>query len=132
MRRLPSALAAAMLPLTLAACIANPAPEIATPPPDLPPAFFYQPDSAAGAELAALMPQGDPAWQTLSEAAIADGPSLAEALARIDSARAGARRAGADRLPNITADGDVTRNRINPAQFGQAGQQGFIPREQSS
>ncbi|MFO6428513.1 efflux transporter outer membrane subunit [Erythrobacter sp. W302b] len=132
MRRLPTALAAAMLPLTLAACIANPAPEIATPPPDLPPAFFYQPDSAAGAELAALMPQGDPAWQTLSEAAIADGPSLAEALARIDSARAGARRAGADRLPNITADGDVTRNRINPAQFGQAGQQGFIPREQSS
>lgn len=132
MRRLPSTLTAALLPLTLAACIANPAPEIATPPPDLPPAFFYQPDSAAGAELAALMPQGDPAWRTLSEAAIADGPSLAEALARIDSARAGARRAGADRLPNITADGDVTRNRINPAQFGQAGQQGFIPREQSS
>jgi NodT family efflux transporter outer membrane factor (OMF) lipoprotein len=132
MRRLPITLAAALLPLTLAACIANPAPEIATPAPDLPPAFFYQPDSAAGAELAALMPQGDPAWRTLSEAAIADGPSLAEALARIDSARAGARRAGADRLPNITADGDVTRNRINPAQFGQAGQQGFIPREQSS
>jgi multidrug efflux system outer membrane protein len=132
MRRLPSALTAALLPLTLAACIANPAPEIATPAPDLPPAFFYQPDSAAGAELAALMPQGDPAWRTLSEAAIAEGPSLAEALARIDSARAGARRAGADRLPNITADGDVTRNRINPAQFGQAGQQGFIPREQSS
>jgi multidrug efflux system outer membrane protein len=132
MRRLPSTLAAALLPLTLAACIANPAPEIATPAPDLPPAFFYQPDSAAGAELAALMPQSDPAWRTLSEAAIAEGPSLAEALARIDSARAGARRAGADRLPNITADGDVTRNRINPAQFGQAGQQGFIPREQSS
>jgi NodT family efflux transporter outer membrane factor (OMF) lipoprotein len=132
MRRLPSALAGALLPLTLAACIANPAPEIATPAPDLPPAFFYQPEGAAGAELAALMPQGDPAWRTLSEAAIAEGPSLAEALARIDSARAGARRAGADRLPNITADGDVTRNRINPAQFGQAGQQGFIPREQSS
>ncbi len=132
MRRLPTALTAALLPLTLAACIANPAPEIATPAPDLPPAFFYQPDSAAGAELAGLMPQGDPAWRTLSEAAIADGPSLAEALARIDSARAGARRAGANRLPNITADGDVTRNRINPAQFGQAGQQGFIPREQSS
>ena len=83
MRRLPTALAAAMLPLTLAACIANPAPEIATPAPDLPPAFFYQPDSAAGAELAALMPQGDPAWRALSEAAIADGPSLAEALARL-------------------------------------------------
>ena len=47
-------------------------------------------------------------------------------------ARAGARRAGAERLPNITADGDVTRNRINTAQFGAAGQQGFIPEEQTS
>ena len=80
MRRLPTALTAALLPLTLAACIANPAPEIATPAPELPPAFFYQPDSAAGAELAALMPQGDPAWRALSEAAIADGPRLAARL----------------------------------------------------
>lgn len=131
MRRL-SLFAASLLPLALAACMANPAPEIATPTPELPPAFFFQPEGAAGAELAALMPQGDPAWRTLSQAALAEGPSLAEALARIDAARAGARRAGAERLPNITADGDVTRNRINPAQFGQAGQQGFIPREQTS
>lgn len=123
---------AALLPLTLAACAMQPAPEIATPTPDLPPAFFFQPEASTGAALAALMPQDDPAYRTLADAAIADGPSLAEALARIDAARAGARRAGAERLPNITADGDVTRNRINTAQFGQAGQQGFIPAEQTS
>lgn len=131
MRRAPR-LAAALLPLALAACALQPAPEIATPTPELPPAFFFRPEAGAGAELAALLPQDDPAWQTLSQAAIAEGPSLAEALARIDTARAGARRAGAERLPNITADTSVTRNRINPAQFGQAGQQGFIPREQTS
>lgn len=124
--------AATLLPLTLAACMANPAPEIATPTPDLPPAFFFQPEAGTGAQLAALLPQGDPAWRTLSAAAIAEGPSLGEALARIETARAGARRAGAERLPDVTADGGVTRNRINPAQFGQAGQQGFIPREQTS
>ena len=132
MRRLPPSLAVALLPLTLAACIANPAPEIATPTPELPRAFLFQPEGATSAELAALMPADDPAWRMLSEAAIANGPSLAEAVARIDSARAGARRAGAERSPNIAADGDVTRNRINTAQFGQAGQQGFIPAEQTS
>lgn len=122
----------ALLPLALAACVMQPAPEIATPAPELPPAFFFRPEASTGAALAALLPQSDPAWQTLSAAAIAQGPSLAEALARIDTARAGARRAEAERLPNVTAGADVTRNRINPAQFGQAGQQGFIPREQTS
>ena len=122
----------AVLPLALAACVMQPAPEIATPAPDLPPAFFFRPEGSMQAELAALLPQSDPAWQMLSQAAIAQGPSLAEALARIDTARAGARRAGAERLPNIGAGADVTRNRINPAQFGEAGQQGFIPREQTS
>ncbi|UYV15845.1 efflux transporter outer membrane subunit [Porphyrobacter sp. ULC335] len=131
MRRISSA-AVALLPLALAACVMQPAPEIATPAPDLPQAFFFQPDGGTGTALAALMPEGDPAYRALSQAALAQGPSLAEAVARIDAARAGARRAGAERLPNIGADGDVTRNRINPAQFGQAGQQGFIPREQTS
>ncbi len=131
MRR-PAAYAMALLPLTLAACAMQPAPEIATPTPDLPPAFFFKPEGGTSAGLAALMPAGDPAYRSLSEAALANGPSLAEAVARIDAARAGARRAGAERLPNISADADVTRNRINPAQFGQAGEQGFIPREQTS
>lgn len=120
------------LSLSLAACAAGPAPEVATPPPALPDAFFYQPDSSTEAALDALLPQDDPAFAGLSQAAIAGAPSLAEALARIEAARAGAARAGAERLPNISAQSTVTENRINTAQFGQAGQQGFIPEVQTS
>jgi NodT family efflux transporter outer membrane factor (OMF) lipoprotein len=125
-------LTTSLLALTLAACSANPAPDIATPTPALPQAFFFAPDAGTEASLAALMPQDDPAYRALSDAALAGAPDLAEAAARIEAARAGARRAGAERLPNITADGNVRQNRINTAQFGQAGQQGFIPEEQTS
>ena len=118
--------------LSLAGCAAGPAPEVATPPPALPDGFFYQPDNSTEAGLDALLPQDDPAFASLSQAAIEDAPSLAEALARIETARAGAARAGAERLPNISAQGTVTENRINTAQFGQAGQQGFIPEVQTS
>lgn len=131
MRR-PLLVATALMPLTLAACAMQPAPEIATPTPELPAAYFFAPDGTTKTGLAALMPENDPAYRALSQAAIAGAPNLAEALARIDAARAGARGAGAERLPNITADGSVRRNRINTAQFGQAGQQGFIPEEQTS
>jgi multidrug efflux system outer membrane protein len=125
-------LIASLLAPTLAACSVNPAPDIATPTPELPQAFFFGPDTGTQSSLAALMPANDPAYRALSDAAIASAPSLAEAAARIDAARAGARGAGAARLPNITADGNVRQNRINTAQFGQAGQQGFIPEEQTS
>lgn len=127
------ALRLAFLPmvLALAGCVANPKPEIATPTPELPAAFFHAPPSETAASLAALMPEGDPAYRALSAAALAEAPSLAEAAARIEAARAGARRAGAERLPNISADASIRQNRINPAQFGQAGQQGIIPAEQT-
>jgi multidrug efflux system outer membrane protein len=125
-------LVTSLLAMTLAACSANPAPDIATPAPELPEAFFFAPDNGTQTSLAALMPTDDPAYRALSDAAIAGAPSLAEAAARIDAARAGARGAGAARLPNITADGNVRQSRINTAQFGQAGQQGFIPEEQTS
>jgi multidrug efflux system outer membrane protein len=125
-------LSAALLPLALGACMMQPAPEIATPVPELPAAFFFAPDTGTQSALSALMPGDDPAYRTLSQAALAEAPSLAEAAARVEAARAGARRAGAERLPNITADGSVRRNRINTAQFGAAGQQGFIPAEQTS
>lgn len=125
-------LLAALLPLMLAACSANPAPVIATAAPDVPDAYFFAPDAGTQSSLAALMPVNDPAYRALSDAATAGAPSLAEAAARIEAARAGARRAGAERLPNITADGDITRSRINTAQFGTAGEQGLIPEEQTS
>ena len=68
----------------------------------------------------------------MAKQAIDESPTLAEALARVDAARGLAARSGAERLPNISADGNITRNRINPAQFGDAGAAGFIPREQTS
>lgn len=127
-----AALATALvLPALLGGCVMQPAPEIATPAPELPRAFFFQPQGKVGDALAALLPADDPAFRALSQAALAEAPSLAEAAARIESARAGARRAGAERLPNITADGSIRQNRINPAQFGPAGEQGLIPSEQT-
>lgn len=135
MRPLPyrrALFAAALLPLMLGACVMQRAPDIATPVPELPDTFWFQPDAGAQSTLAALMPADDPAYRALSDAGLADAPILAEALARIESARAGARRAGAERLPNITADASAQQNRINTSQFGQAGQQGFVPKEQTS
>lgn len=129
MRRLSLA-GAALLPLALAACAS--VPEVATPQPELPRAFFFAPETGTGTALAALMPTGDPAYAALSQAALANAPNLAEAAARIDAARAGARGAGAARLPNITADASIVQNRQNLARFGAVGQQGFIPREQTS
>ncbi|MDJ0642305.1 MAG: efflux transporter outer membrane subunit [Erythrobacter sp.] len=125
-------LAAIALTAALGACVAGPAPEIATPTPQLPTNFLYAPDQSTSASLDGLLPTGDPAFRELSSRALDSAPSLAEALARIEGARAGARRAGAERLPRIDADANVTENRINPAQFGDAGQGGFIPRSQTS
>ncbi|MHA7820196.1 MAG: efflux transporter outer membrane subunit [Erythrobacter sp.] len=106
------------LGVSLTACVAGPAPEIATPPPELPADYFYAPNRDSRTALDALLPTNDAAFLVLAGAALERGPSLAEALARVDAARAGARRAGAERLPNVGADANVTGSRINPNQFG--------------
>ncbi len=112
----------ALLPLTFAlalgACVAGPPPEVATPTPELPTNFLYAPDGRTSASLAALLPSGDPAFSILADRALENAPSLAEALARVEAARAGARRAGAERLPRVDADANVTGTRTNPNQFG--------------
>jgi NodT family efflux transporter outer membrane factor (OMF) lipoprotein len=110
-------LLAAASTLSLAACVAGPAPEIATPPPVLPESFLYAPNATQGATLAALLPNGDPAFEVLSAQALAASPILGEALARIEQARAGADRAAAQRLPEVGVNGGVTGTRSNPAQF---------------
>ncbi|MFL0355505.1 efflux transporter outer membrane subunit [Erythrobacter sp. GH1-10] len=107
-----------LLALALGACVAGPPPEIATPTPELPQDFFYRGDAATEASLSALLPSDDPAYQALSEAALANSPGLGEALARVEAARAGARRAGAERLPSIGAEASITGQRTNPNQFG--------------
>ena len=131
MTRISRLAIACSLAATLSACVFNPAPKVATPPPELGPSYFYAPSTNTAASVDALLPYGDAAFADLSEKALISAPSLAEALARVDAARAGAARAGAERLPNITADASVTENRINPNQFGEAGASGLIPSTQT-
>jgi len=102
----------------LAGCVAGPPPEIATPVPVLPANYLYATPSDEAGSLAALLPRDDPAFDRLAAQALAGSPTLGEALARIEQARAGADRAAAGRLPNIGASVSVTGQRTNPAQFG--------------
>jgi NodT family efflux transporter outer membrane factor (OMF) lipoprotein len=115
----PRALTALPALLALSACAAGPAPKVETPPPVLPQVFLLAPDEATAASLAALLPSDDPAFRVLSERAMAGAPTLGEALARIEQARAAANRAGAERAPDIGVNGSVTGTRSNPAQFAQ-------------
>lgn len=103
--------------LAVAACAAGPGrpPDAAV---SLPPAFRFAPDTAAQGSLAALVPTGDPAYRALSAAALADSPTLAAALARIDGARALADRARAERLPAVDGSASVERSRTSSAQIG--------------
>lgn len=52
---------------------------------------------------------GDPAVNTLVAASLQDNPTLVAAIAAIDEARAGARRARAAQRPTATASGSVSR-----------------------
>ena len=104
-------------PVVLTACVGGPAPDIATPPPDLPSAFATIDRVATGGKVETLLPLNDPAFIVLSDAAVDGAPTLLEAVARIEQARANAERAGAERLPAIGADAGVTATRTNPAQF---------------
>lgn len=104
--------------LALSACVAGPPPEIATPTPELPTEFRYAARDNEQASIAALLPNEDKGFRALSAAALESAPSLAEAIARVEAARAGASRAGSERLPNIAVDASVDRRRSNPSQFG--------------
>ena len=115
-RRLTISLAA----LALASCVAGPPPEVATPAPSLPESFMFAAGASEEAALASLLPDSDPAYSSLVDQALANGPTLGEALARIDVARANAARAGAQRLPNVGASAGVEGTRTNPSQFGSA------------
>jgi NodT family efflux transporter outer membrane factor (OMF) lipoprotein len=114
----PRALLVATGAFSLAACAAGPAPDVVTPLPVLPDSYLFAPDAQADAVLAALMPTGDAAFDALAAQALASSPSLAEAAARVEQARAGADRAGAERLPNIGANASVAGTRTNPGSFG--------------
>lgn len=104
--------------LALSACVAGPPPEVATPAPVLPDSFQWTPVPDRGGTVADLLPQADPAYRALSQHAIEGAPTLAEALARVEAARAGAARAGAERLPILGANASATGQRTSPNQFG--------------
>ncbi|MXO91699.1 efflux transporter outer membrane subunit [Pontixanthobacter aquaemixtae] len=104
--------------IAVSACVAGPAPEIATPPPALPQSFAYTASGETEASVDALLPVNDPAFLTLSDAALAGSPSLLEAAARIDKAIANAAGAGANRMPVVSGDASVAGTRTSPAQFG--------------
>jgi NodT family efflux transporter outer membrane factor (OMF) lipoprotein len=72
----------------------------------------------ASIDIDALLPLADPAFAALLTQALRDAPDLRAALARIDGARAGARAAGAARLPSVTIGGGVSRERTSAATFG--------------
>jgi outer membrane protein, multidrug efflux system len=106
--------------LALAGCASfekpAPRPQIA-----VPVGFVFAPpgraDTAIGSDR--LLPVNDPAFQALVKRA-ATAPDLGVALARIDAARAVAKRAGAERLPKLDASGTTGVQRSNPNQFGNA------------
>jgi NodT family efflux transporter outer membrane factor (OMF) lipoprotein len=118
------ALAAALL---LAGCATVPGPRPQAGDVTLPETFLFAATAGEAASLAALLPNSDPAFTALSAAALAGAPQLAEALARVDLARAQAAEAGANRAPELGYQTQVAGSRANPEQTG-----GFAPRERAS
>ena len=102
--------------LALAGCVAGPGRLPSAAQVTLPPAFRFVSEGAAQTDLQSLMPSSDPAYVALSAAALADAPTLAAALARIDLARAEASRARADRLPELGGAATLDRSRASEAQ----------------
>lgn len=108
----------ALLALGSAGCVAGPPPQIDTPPPVLPASFSYLPDAVEAGSLAALLPHDDAGFVALRDAALTDAPSLGEAAARIERARAAARRARAERAPQLDLSASVETSRTNPGSLG--------------
>lgn len=104
--------------LAMSACVAGPPPAIDIAPPELPHGFAYAPDAGVAARVEDLLPGEDPAFAALTARALENSPTLGEAAARIDAARASATRAGAERRPRLDAGASITGQRTNPAQFG--------------
>jgi NodT family efflux transporter outer membrane factor (OMF) lipoprotein len=92
----------------------GPLPDVASVQP--PARYTYAPEQVGDLPLAALLPQSDAGFVKLSEQARANAPTLAAALARVDAARAGFDRAGANRKPNVTNATTVAGNRASQAQ----------------
>ncbi len=84
----------------------------------LPRAFYTAPDAGVAPAEWWRRRLRDPALARLVEAALADAPDLAGALARVEQARAGLRATAAERLPALNGSASVTYNRTATEQFG--------------
>jgi len=114
-----------LVPILLSGCATQPPYEK----PDLPTASTWdngaQPVPAADAASAVphrwWKPLGDPAIDTLIDATLVDNPTLGQAIARIDQARAAAGVSHTQRLPQISVNGGVARARTGATQAGSGG-----------
>ncbi len=79
----------------------------------VPARYAYAPEATDGTGVAGLLPS-DPAFMVLREAA-RSAPNLEAALARIDAARAVVRASRAAQAPDITASGNLSRDRGSAA-----------------
>lgn len=102
--------------LALAGCIAGPGKLPSASEVTLPAAFRFAPQGAVRTDLQSLLPVSDPAYSALARTALADAPTLAAALARIDLARAQASRTRADRLPQVDGAASVQGSRASAAE----------------
>jgi NodT family efflux transporter outer membrane factor (OMF) lipoprotein len=84
----------------------------------LPPAFYTAPNAGLAPADWWQRRLQEPALARLIEAALANAPDLAAALARVEQARAGLRATEADRLPALNGSASVTYNRTATEQFG--------------
>ena len=106
---------AALLALSLLGGCASlaPLPDAANVQPPL--RYTYAAEQVPEIPLAALLPQNDAGFMKLAERARMNAPTLAAALARVDAARAGLDRAGANRKPNIGRSATISGNRASEA-----------------
>ncbi len=84
----------------------------------VPSSFVYAPRSETPGEIQRLLPLSDPAFASLYASANANAPDLAIALARIESARATAAGARAERMPRIDAGGSISGSRASDGSTG--------------
>ena len=111
-------LAPLLLGTVLGACVAGPPPVLDTPAPTLPAGFRFEPAPSTAASVTGLLPTDDGGFLALADMAQANAPGLLEAMARVEQARAQAVRAGANRGPDIGANGTARGERTSPDQFG--------------
>lgn len=108
---------AAAICLLLAACAApqDEAPEIGV---AIPPAFVAENTAAGAIDDRWWTRFGDAQLEAYVERAVADSPAVGQAIARVRQARAQARIAGADRLPQVDASFSATRRRLSLESLG--------------